>query len=247
MYNKNIAIIDNTASTLYGLCLVERPKIPTPERDVEVHDIRGRETGGIYQYYGYKDITITLNFNFLEAPSGEADFKALFYAIRSWLLNGKQLSFSDEVETYYKIKHVTIEEAVNDIVEYGEFSVNFVLSPFGYIIENPVPLDGSSQVLIEGFYNALPVFYFTPTNTDTTLTIDGTSLQFTGLQLGSSYVLDCERQLLLRLSPDTVGSGTHEVDETYKMSVPNFPSLTVGVHTININTSNASMYRNLRR
>lgn len=109
------------------LSLSERPSIPTPEQDLDHTEIRGRH-GSLTRKYGFKDIPYSLTFDFLE----DVPFKQAFRKAKIFFFNAKKLSFDDDPGIYYKIKSVQIDDALNDIEEYGQFTVNFTLDPFSY-------------------------------------------------------------------------------------------------------------------
>lgn len=110
-----------------SLSLSERPPIPTPEQDTEHIEVRGRN-GSLTKKYGFKDIEYKLTFDFLE----DVNFKQAFRQAKQVIFNATKLSFDDDPEIYYKIKSVSIEDAANDIAEYGSFTVTFTLDPFAY-------------------------------------------------------------------------------------------------------------------
>ncbi|WP_181294685.1 phage tail domain-containing protein [Heyndrickxia sporothermodurans] len=122
-----MVILDTTKIKELNLSLSERPAIPTPEQDVEQKEIRGRH-GSLTKKYGFKDIPYSLTFDFLEDTS----FKPAFRKAKIKFFNAKKLSFEDDPGIYYKIKSLTIEDAENEVLEYGQFTVNFVLDPFAY-------------------------------------------------------------------------------------------------------------------
>jgi phage-related protein len=120
-------VIDNKKIEELQLCLSERPAIPTPEQDVEHIEIKGRN-GSLTKKYGFKDMTYSLTFDFLE----DASFKPAFRQAKLAFFNGKKLAFEDDPGIYYKIKSVSISEAENEIMEFGQFTVEFILAPFAY-------------------------------------------------------------------------------------------------------------------
>jgi len=119
--------LDNKRIEELQLSLSERPPIPTPEQDVEHKEIRGRH-GSLTRKYGFKDISYPLTFDFLD----DVPFKQVFRKAKMSFFNAKKLSFEDDPGIYYKIKSIQIDDALNDIEEYGQFTANFVLDPFAY-------------------------------------------------------------------------------------------------------------------
>lgn len=145
-----------------NLCLYERPSIPTAEQDIEHIEIKGRN-GSLTKKYGYKDINYPITFNFLENDN----FKKYYREIKPHFFNAKKLSFSDDKEVYYKIKSLTFNEADNDIAEYGLFTVNFVLDPFIYELENPIQTITSRTVINNEGHESEPIIIVTCAGTGT--------------------------------------------------------------------------------
>lgn len=119
--------IDDTSIKDLNLCLSERPAIPTPEQDIEQIDVKGRN-GSLTKKYGFKDIEYKLTFEFLE----DVLFKPVFRQAKQIFFNSTKLTFDDDPGIFYKIKSVAIEDAINDIMEYGQFTATFTLDPFAY-------------------------------------------------------------------------------------------------------------------
>lgn len=135
------------------LDLAERPKIPTPELDVEHKDIRGRN-GSLTKKYAFKDINLPLTFNFLETTQS---FKQAFRTAKLIFFTALTLELDDDPGIYYKIKSVSISDADNDIEEYGQFTATFVLAPFAYERTDIVPISGNTTISNPG-YEAEPYF-----------------------------------------------------------------------------------------
>ena len=131
--------IDNFPSDHWRICLMERPNIPTPKRQIQVDDVLGR-LGSFYTKFGYEDMDVQLTFNYLEDVIDFKSWKQQMPHVRRWLAEGKILEFSDEPNTYYHIRKVLItSDIANDMVEYGEFTVTMTLAPFGRVVE-PEPV-----------------------------------------------------------------------------------------------------------
>jgi len=127
--------LDNKNIEELQLSLSERPPIPTPEQDVEHKEIRGRN-GSLTRKYGFKDISYPLTFDFLE----DVPFKQAFRKAKISFFNAKKISFDDDPGIYYNVKSIQIDDALNDIEEYGQFTANFVLDPFAYEETNTISI-----------------------------------------------------------------------------------------------------------
>lgn len=144
--------LDDTNIEVLDLCLADRPEIPTAEQDVNSVEIRGRH-GSLTKKYAYKDIEYPLTFNFLE----DVSFKRAFRKAKVVIFNAKKLFFEDDPDVYYKIKSLTIEDAGNEILEFGQFTVNFILDPFQYEINNPVQTITDRTVITNEGYESEPI------------------------------------------------------------------------------------------
>lgn len=138
--------LDGIAVSEYYLSVKERSEIPTAERDVEVIEVRGRH-GSLTKKFGYKDKPLKVTFNFLE----DIPFKNVFRQFKNVLLNAKTLKFSDDPDIYNKIKNVVIETASNEVIEYGEFVVDFSLDPFDYEEDITINISGSTTIFNQGY------------------------------------------------------------------------------------------------
>src|SRR5699024_12763227 len=99
----------------------------------EYIEVRGRD-GALTKVYGYKDVVYTITMHMYE--DGEQAFLPSFRAIKQRILNAKTLAFSDDIDVYRKVKHVSILEAYNPTKEFGRFDGEFRLDPFSYELEN---------------------------------------------------------------------------------------------------------------
>lgn len=144
--------INDTKINVFDLCVADRPEIPTPEEDTEHIEIRGRH-GSLTKKYGFKDINYQMVFNFLE----DVSFKPVFRKAKIMFFNARKLAFEDDPNIFYKIKSITIEDAENEILEYGQFTVNFTLDPFQYEIDNPVQTISAQTTVTNDGYESQPI------------------------------------------------------------------------------------------
>lgn len=144
----------------YGIHPKERIVVPTPERDIEHVEIRGRH-GTLTKKYGYKDIPLPVRFYMLDKDN----FKPIFRKAKIHLLNAKTLVFDDDNEVFYKVKSVQIETAENIIKTFGEFVANFRLDPFQYEIANSSRTITTRTTLNNPGYESQPIITATVAGT----------------------------------------------------------------------------------
>lgn len=242
-----LAVIDNIPSNYFKLALTQRPNIPTPNKQMEVTDILGR-MGSFYEHFAYKDMEITLDFNYLEDVVDYKAFKQQFYNIRAWLLKGKQLILSDEPNIYYVIKNVVLGDADNEIVEYGEFSASLTLAPFGRIIDNN-PIHFASQqlndvsLLIETVETAFPKVEFTASTGTSEFRINDTMVRFKSLTVGSRYAYDSDLHSFYNID-----SNGNYVEKANLVQTLIFPTFEDGINLFYCkDMTNIDIYTNILR
>ncbi|GIO22425.1 phage tail family protein [Oceanobacillus sp. J11TS1] len=111
----------------YGFKPKGRIVVPTPEEGIEHIDIKGRH-GSLTKKYGFKDIPLSVHFTILADQS----FKKVFRQAKILLFQAQTLVFEDDGDVHYRVKSVSIEDAENLVLQFGEFTVHFVLAPFQY-------------------------------------------------------------------------------------------------------------------
>lgn len=215
----------------YKLSVVDRPLVASPKRQVKQFEVLGAY-GSIYERYGYQDISYSVTFNYLEGVESES-FKRKYREIRSWIYHSHTMQFSDEPEVSYQIKDVEIQDAANDIEEYGQFNVKFILAPFGKLAEKmPITFTKSeykleSQFTNQSIYQSLPVIHIYG-NGDCSLFInDDEPIIFNGIT--NDIIVDSEKKLTYRKDGKLI------VNESSKQSSNNYPSLESGVNKIILN------------
>lgn len=186
--------VNNVYTDEYGFKPKGRIEVPTAEQDVERIDIRGRD-GSLTKKYGYKDISLPVFFTLLNMNVG---FKPAFRKIKHYLFNAKTLIFDDDNEVYYKVKSTQIDTAENLISQFGEFTVNFTLSPFQYELDNKPILITDRTVITNDGYKSLPII---------TADVNGTGKIYVNDQeitiqnVNGEITIDSEMQNAYRKSP----------------------------------------------
>lgn len=122
-----ITKLDDVDTREFDVYQRERVIVPTPIQDTEHIEIKGRHSS-LTKKLGFKDVELPIDFYFYENTS----FKKAYRIAKMQFFNAKTLKFSDDDSVFYKIKSITIEDALNDVLEIGEFTVNFRLDPFQY-------------------------------------------------------------------------------------------------------------------
>lgn len=147
----------------------------------------------------------------------EENIKPLVRRMKSWLMNGKTLYFTDD-DVYRKIKHVVVGDIVNEIEEHGEFEVDFKLDPFEYTEDVNLKLTKPGVIYNPGTIESYPKFWIVGNGTFR-ITINDVSFQIK--DVNGSVVIDSE---ILEAYTDTISMN-------HKM-VGQFPIFNVGENTI---------------
>ncbi|MEB8643325.1 phage tail family protein [Bacillus cereus] len=204
--------IDNQLASDYGICMVERPVIPTAEQEVEHIEVSGRH-GSLTKKGAFKDVPLKIKFNMLE----EENIKPLVRRMKAWLMNGKTLYFTDD-DVYRKIKHVVIGDIANEIEEHGEFEVDFTLDPFEYTEDVNIMLSTPGSIYNPGTMESAPML-FVAGNGTFRISINDVSFQIK--DVNGSVVVDSE---LLEAYSGTVPMNDKMIGD--------FPEFQIGVNKI---------------
>lgn len=114
----------------FDLKIITRPVKPSAELEYEEINIPGGET--LYKEKYYKDIEISISFNFLSSKDQwEYDYRH----IKKWLnTKGEKLRFSDDLDVFYRVKKVKIDTPERILKRIGRFNVTFTCSPYVYFL-----------------------------------------------------------------------------------------------------------------
>ena len=237
--------IDGFPDYLHKLSLAERPSIPSPERQVDVTQVKGR-LGSLYQHYSFNDIDFKLTFYYLEEVEDYQAFKEKFYIIRQWLYNATWVQFSDEPNIKYIVNNVSISDAENDIIEYGSFDVDITVAPFGRVVEDvPIVVENTRtfQVLNNSLQRSYPKIIITPLKTSCDILLNETRFSFTDLTVGSPITIDSQLMLVYEEQADG-----DILDRSSNMQTLEFPVLELDVNTFTLTSiSKIEIFRNAMR
>lgn len=131
MHNKYFIIYNEQTNLDFGVSVVTRPSKPSPIMEYEEKDVSGRD-GKLYIEKGYRDIEISVSFNFISKNNNNWDKD--FRAIKRWLLSksDNKLKFSDDLEVFYKVNKIAIDTPERVLKRIGRFNVTFTCQPYTY-------------------------------------------------------------------------------------------------------------------
>lgn len=205
-----------------NLYVKERPRIPSPEYKYDKQEIPGRD-GELYtEYETVEDITIPVILKFHCNPSKWQD---MFRKAKRWLLSkiDNMLILSDDINYFYKVKHITINESEREVKEFGEFTVNFICEGCQYSIEGQKEITASN--LYNDGYITHPI-YKVEGEGECTLTVNGKAVK---ANVGQNLTIDTDRMLAYRTDGTMQNTSlTGDYEDLYLIEGENKVSITSG-------------------
>jgi predicted phage tail component-like protein len=118
----------------FNLIIEEKPSIPSPEKNIIKTEVEGRN-GSLTEDLGtHKEIEISINFSLYF----RSNLNNRLRQIKQWLLGtmiDKKLTFSDDLDYFYKVTNVKIGDIARTLAILGRFTVTFTCEPFLYAKE----------------------------------------------------------------------------------------------------------------
>ena len=131
-----------------------RPAIPINKKKVEYINVPGRD-GSLTKFLGYDDRTIKIPFNFYESYNMPERVRK----ITSILLSAKTITFTDDLEIFYKVKNIEIEDVERKLKRFASFNISCILEPFDYLVDGTYKFEilNSKSILNYGTYESRPI------------------------------------------------------------------------------------------
>lgn len=176
-----------------GLKIIKRPNFSIAQKDINIHEIEGRNGSLIEDLETYRDIEITVSFNFVD----KTNINQKIRQIKHWLIGeikDKRLIFSDDSDVFYKVKYMKIDNIERTFKFLGRFNVVFVCNPFTYskVGENTVIITNNNTTIYNhGTYYSEPEFKIFGIG-DITLSINNENVILKSIQ--DYIIVDTEMQ-----------------------------------------------------
>lgn len=224
---KYAILLNDTPSYDVGVSIVSRPSIPTPVRKYREIEIGGKN-GKLYEDLGtYDDIEITVKCNFAskKSDSWNEDYRR----IKEWIKGVETLTFSDDLNYFYKVNKVTIDSTERALKRLGRFNLVINCKPFSYLKE------GQQEITLpSGLYNdyeaTQPIYKVTGEGV-ITLTVNGVSAT---ANVGQNLIINTEKGLCYRTDGTTNNTAlTAEYEDLFLQEGNNTFAYTTGF-TVNI-------------
>lgn len=123
-------LLDGIPAQDYKIYMVGRPNIETASRKYSTYESE-QSYGSTVTLKGFEDREITIEFNFLDDVTS---FKEQYRIVKQKIFKTEYLQFNDD-NLSYLVKNRTFNTATNEIAEYGEFTVTFLIAPFDYDLQ----------------------------------------------------------------------------------------------------------------
>lgn len=185
--DKYFIVYNDKTNLDVNFLVATRPSKPSPEMEYEEVKVPGGKT--LYREKGYKDIAITVSFNFMSKYTWDKDFRI----IKKWLLTKEncKLKFSDDLEVYYKVNKVTIDTPERILKRVGRFNVTFTCEPYVYIDQEEMEL---STLLYNDYLISKPIYRIVGEGY-LTLNINNKVIK---ANVGQELIIDTEKGLCYR-------------------------------------------------
>lgn len=204
----------------FGLCLEERPAIPTPEREVIHYDNIDRLDGSLTEYKSWKDIQVTLNVNLMEDT-----IMARLREFKGSILNLKTFRFtlSDRQDYFYIVKSLKMGNIENEIAIKGSFTIDLTLDPFEYYIyQNILTGVDSVELRNNGSYFSLPIIIVDGIG-DVVIKVND-KFSMTLKDLTKEAVINCDKQEYY--------DRDNPLKRSFSLYTKEFPHLSVGINKV---------------
>lgn len=148
-------IINNKYSMIENkIYIPSRPAIPINKKKVEYINIPGRD-GTLTKFLGYDDRPYKIPFNFYEKDNIPERVRK----ITPILLGAKTFTFTDDLEMFYKVKNVEIEDVERNLKRFSTFNVNCIIEPFDYLVDGTYKFEiiNSESIFNYGSYESRPI------------------------------------------------------------------------------------------
>lgn len=130
-----------------GLILSEYPDIPFLVENTDPTEVLGKDDGALIEKLGtFKDRTISCTFKLID----EVDYDKTLSRVKRWIKNIEDNRLFIDKDRYFKVKNIEAGNISRQLFLYGEFTVNFICSPFIYGDTTEINIS-ANNVTIENF------------------------------------------------------------------------------------------------
>lgn len=202
--------IFNNKSNLDFNILVQNSIVrPQAEKEYEETLIPcGNKT--IYYDKGYKDVDITVKYNF-----NSNNYDETWRQVKKWLMhnnNDNKLIISSDPGYYNKVNKVIIGTPERIIKRVGRFECKFTCEPFLYLIEGQNPMQLSNNIY-NPYEETMPMFIIEGEG-NLTLNINGNIVKF---NVGQKVIVDVKKGLCYKADRSIINTTMEGYFEDMKL------------------------------
>ena len=128
-------IYNNKSNEELDIEIVKRPAIPFPTRKFKEKEIEGHGGNYYIDTDTYEDMTISIEFNFVEDDLDNIRTKII--RVKNWIehIEDDKLMLSDDPNVFYKVcKSELSEVTYQDLYEIQNFTINFTVRAYQYLL-----------------------------------------------------------------------------------------------------------------
>lgn len=213
---------NNSIASEHRLEVIERPSIPTAERDVKTYNINGKDGALTIDKGTVQDVNIDVSFNFM---SKEHTWMNTLREAKQWLYKkiDNKLFLSDDEEYYYLVKNVVVSSTDREAKTIGKFDVTFLCSGYQYLAYGDIEIE---QGKIYNPHNVSHPTYKILGEGVCVLTVNGKTMT---ANIGQNLTIDTERMISYRMDGTVVNTSvTGDYTELYLQEGDNEISITDG-------------------
>lgn len=193
MKNQYYLVFNQKSNLEVGLSIISRPNIPSPKQKIQSVSIPGID-GTYTEILGYEDLSISVEFN----KKCRTDFQDFIRKINEWFyhLQDRKLYFSDDLDFYYRVKRVVVEDKERQRKHYTKFKVTFICEPYQYTDDGRfgMTIQSGAEIYNPYYVESLPIFKLYGEGL-MTLKVNHQVIE---VNVGQSLIIDSEKKLTYR-------------------------------------------------
>ena len=187
---------NQTTASSHGLKVETRPSIPAPVMRGDFVQIAGRSGSLLVTDGTYEVITIPVVLNFVSWSKNPNELGAKYREAKAWLMGSGNLSFSDDMDVFYKVISVAIS-SYERFRTAGRIEAEFTCDPFTYFREGEtyINIPTSGKTLTNNYpIESRPLYHITGEGV-CSITVNGKTIT---ANVGQNLWIDCYKMFAYR-------------------------------------------------
>ena len=189
-------ILNEESGSDIGIAVTTRPSIPSPTRQYNEIEVKGK-SGKLYEDLGtYTDIDIIVKCNFVSNTPEE--WNDVYRKVKRWIQSKTKLKFTDDLLYFYSINKITIDSTIRGLQIVGVFDLIINCKPHMYLESGLEEMEIASSIY-NNHEEARPTYKILGEGL-LTLTVNGIAVT---ANVGQNLIINTEKGLCYRTD------GTH--------------------------------------